>query len=190
MRSSMMRTVIATAAVAGLVAMSAVAPAAGSPESPLPERAVADDLKPTDAPASVEEELAAKGLYIVGMSDQPVTAYSGGVKGLKATKPRKGQKINPNSPEVVAYADYLTATHDAALAKAGGKKLYSYVYSFNGFAAKLNAKQASEMKKTAGVLAVTPNKVYELDTSSTPSFLGLNDRGRALRAARRHRQFR
>ena len=177
MRVPLLRTLVVTSAVAGLLGMSAFTPATASPTLPNPGPETADDRRPEPVSASVLEEVAAKGMYIVGMSDQPVTAYAGGVKGLKATKPSKGEKINPNSPAVVAYSGHLTAKHDAALAKTGGKKLYSYVYSFNGFAAKLNAKQAAEMRKTKGVLAVTPSTVYELDTSSTPNFLGLTAPG-------------
>lgn len=40
------------------------------------------------------------GLYIVRMADDPVVAYDGGVQGIPATKPGKGQKMNPNSAHV------------------------------------------------------------------------------------------
>jgi hypothetical protein len=49
------------------------------------------------------------GVYIVQMVDAPVVAYEGGIKGLKATKPRAGQKIDPNSPAVVNYVAHLDA---------------------------------------------------------------------------------
>ena len=60
------------------------------------------------------------GIYIIQMIDDPVVAYKGGIKGLKATKPNKGKKIDPNSPHVVGYVDYLQAKHDKALGKVGG----------------------------------------------------------------------
>src|SRR5512139_3949745 len=69
------------------------------------------------------------GVYIVQMADMPVVAYRGGVDGLKATAPKKGQKIDVTSPAVVEYVSYLDAKHDDALAKVGGgEKLYSYRY--------------------------------------------------------------
>ena len=179
MRAPLLRTLVATSAVAGLLALSAFSPATASPTSAVLGLAMTDSLEQDGAPTPVEQDPPANGVYVVTMADQPVTAYSGGVKGLRATKPPKGQKIDPNSAAVVAYADYLTATHDAALARAGGKKLYSYVYAFNGFAAKLNAKQAAEMSKEPGVLAVTSDQVRTLDTSSTPDFLGLTGSGGA-----------
>jgi hypothetical protein len=118
------------------------------------------------------------GYYIVQMSDMPVVSYAGGVPGLKATKPARGQKIDPNSPDVRNYVSFLVGKHDTALnAVGGGRKLYSYSYSFNGFAADLTDAQAAKLAADPGVLAVSRNDVYSLDTSSTPTFLGLNAPG-------------
>ena len=45
---------------------------------------------------------------------------------MAATKPAKGQRIDPNSPAVVAYMGYLARQQNAALASVGGgQKLYS-----------------------------------------------------------------
>ena len=93
--------------------------------------------------------------YIVRLAEKPVVAYDGGIKGLQATRPRKGEKIDPNSPAVVNYRSFLESRQDAVLASVGGgKKLYSYGYVFNGFAAELTAAQAAEARGDAGVLAV------------------------------------
>src|SRR5574342_384137 len=43
-------------------------------------------------------------LYIVRMADLPVVSYEGGIAGLAATKPARGQKIDPNAGDVSAYA--------------------------------------------------------------------------------------
>jgi hypothetical protein len=136
----------------------------------------------TAAPGVGEAKAVAKAnhnsnLYIVRMDALPVVAYDGGIKGYTATKPRKGQKIDPDSTKVARYADYLSARHDAALAQAGGRKIYSYVYSFNGFAAELTAAQAQKLAATKGVLSVDKDEILTLDTSSTPKFLGLPDAG-------------
>lgn len=112
--------------------------------------------------------------YIVQMLADPVVAYDGGVPGLEATKPAKGQKINPNSNRVQRYAEYLNGAHGSALAKVGGgQKLYDYVYSYNGFAARLTEGQAQALKGLKGVVAVTEDELQTMDTSSTPAFLGL-----------------
>ena len=96
------------------------------------------------APSAKTDAVSTNGVYIVQMVDEPVVAYEGTIKGLKATAPRSGQKINPFSAEVTAYVTYLKGKHDDALAKVGGaKKLYDFAYSFNGFAAKLTPAQAA-----------------------------------------------
>jgi subtilisin family serine protease len=117
------------------------------------------------------------GIYIVKMSGDPVVAYNGDIKGLKATKPRKGKKINPKSRAVTEYVDYLTARHDAALAKVNGKKVYSFKYVFNGFAAELSHGQAKKLQRAAGIEAIAPDELRSLDTATTPAFLGLEDEG-------------
>jgi subtilisin family serine protease len=116
--------------------------------------------------------------YIVQMIQAPAVAYEGGEAGLDATKPAKGAKINPNSAAVKKYAEYLAAQHDAVLEKVGGgAKVYDYVYTYNGFAAKLTDGQKAALEKQAGVLAITEQELVTADTSSTPEFLGLTAKG-------------
>ena len=113
-------------------------------------------------------------IYIVQVDGQPVTAYDGSIKGLQATRPRKGQKIDPNSPAVTNYMAYLASRHDAVLQGVGAsKKLYSYGYVFNGFAAELTDAQAQQLALSKGVLTVSKDEVRAMDTASTPTFLGL-----------------
>jgi len=113
-------------------------------------------------------------VYIVRMVDAPVVAYDGGIKGYAATKPAKGQKIDPDNPNVAKYFGYLETKHEQALQRVGGaNKLYSYGYAFNGFAAELNQGQADKLRAMSGVLSVDKDEARMLDTSSTPAFLGL-----------------
>ena len=128
-----------------------------------------------DAKAGFVQE-SPNGVYIIQMSDAPVVAYEGGVKGLKATKPKKGNRIDPNSPHVVNYVDFLNAKQEEALRKVGGgRKLYNYQYSFNGFAAELNYGQAKKLQTMENVVAVRPDELLVLDTATTPGFIGLED---------------
>ena len=117
------------------------------------------------------------GVYIVQMVDSPVVTYKGEIKGLKATAPKNGQKIDPNSSDVINYVSYLTGKHNGALNKVGGQKLYDYTYSFNGFSAKLSLDQANKLVGVDGVLAVSSDELHTMDTSSTPTFLGLDAPG-------------
>lgn len=119
-----------------------------------------------------------RNVYIVQMLEDPVVAYTGDVPGFPATKPAVGGKIDPNDPDVMRYVAHLDSRHDQVLqAVGGGRKLYDYRYSFNGFAAELTASQVQALTKMVGVLAVSPDELNVADTSSTPAFLGLDAAG-------------
>ena len=127
--------------------------------------------------SSAAKAVASK-FYIVRLAESPVTAYTGGIKGYPATKPAANKKIDPTSSKVVNYMSYLSGRHDAVLAAAGGgRKAYSYGYVFNGFAAELTEAQAEKIRSMPGVLSVEKDTIVEMDTSSTPSFLGLDAPG-------------
>ncbi|MBK0391881.1 S8 family serine peptidase [Ramlibacter algicola] len=114
-------------------------------------------------------------IYIVEMDAAPVTRYDGSIKGLQATRPGKGKKIDPDAPAVVGYMGYLAGRHDAALRGVGNaRKVYDYGYVFDGFAAELSDAQAQQLAATKGVLAVTKDELRKMDTNSTPAFLGLS----------------
>ncbi len=115
--------------------------------------------------------------YIVEMAGQPVVAYDGSIAGLKATRPSKGSKIDPNSAAVTKYVEYLDASHANALAKVGGTVGYDYRYSYNGFTAELTDVEASKLLSQPDVLAVTKDQKLQLATADTPRFLGLEDEG-------------
>ena len=107
-------------------------------------------------------------IYLVQMADLPAGSYTGGVAGLPATKAPRGAKIDPNSPEVIGYGAFLQAQHDQTLAQVGGaRKVYDYMYSFNGFAAELSEAQADALGGAPGVVAVTKDELRAGDTSST-----------------------
>ena len=163
---------------------SATAQGAALPASlPVPARAIAEErvassltTSPSAREAAANPSSERSKLYIVQLVEDPVVAYKGGRAGYAATKPGKGAKIDPNSPEVARYMGYLTSRQDAVLASAGGsaRKAYSYGYVFNGFAAELTEAQAARLAATEGVLAVSRDEARALDTSSTPAFLGLS----------------
>ncbi|MES2994292.1 MAG: S8 family peptidase [Pseudomonadota bacterium] len=126
-------------------------------------------------PSDVAARATGTATFIVRMAEEPVTAYTGGVKGYGATKASAGRKIDPDAPAVASYKGYLASRHDAALAGVGGAtKVYSYGYVFNGFAARMTEAQALKLAQTPGVLSVSRNEVRTKDTSSTPAFLGLS----------------
>ncbi len=144
-------------------AFAAVAPAAAQPA-----------LKPGGGNGADQVKESSNGVYIIQMVEEPVVAYDGSIPGLKATQPGLGAKIDPYSQTVTRYVAFLTDKHDKALKIVGGSKLYDYVYSFNGFAAQLSLEQANKLASSDGVLMVSPDELHTVDTSSTPSFLGLD----------------
>jgi subtilisin family serine protease len=152
-------TMLSTAAISAVAALSV-------PTSAL--------VAAPSAEAKSEAKKFTNKLYIVRLAELPVSAYDGSIKGYQATKPRKGQKIDPNSPAVVSYKSYLESRHEAVLAAAGGgKKVYSYGYVYNGFAAELSPAQADKIAGMPGVLGVIKDEAMALDTATTPGFLGL-----------------
>ncbi len=113
-------------------------------------------------------------VYIVRLADPPVVDYRGGISGLAPTKPSAGAKIDPLRAEVAAYAGYLRTKQNATLAGAGGgARLYNYTYAFNGFAADLSDAAAQKLRGMPGVLSVVKDEKRQLDTATTPDFLGL-----------------
>ncbi len=117
-------------------------------------------------------------VYIVQLIEAPASSYDGSLAGLKATKPKGGQKLDPNSNDVITYTAYLDSRHNDTLSRAGGgKKLYDYHYSFNGFAAELTSTQAANIAAMSGVVAVSKDEIQYADTSTTTHFLGLDAPG-------------
>src|SRR5687767_5637698 len=130
--------------------------------------------------ASASKARSGSAVYIVQMIDPPVAGYTGGLPGLSATAPGRGQKINPADPDVVRYAGYLESRHDDAVSRVGARKLYGYRYAFNGFAAALTGAQVAALKAAPDVIAVEETREVPMDTATTPAFLGLNQAGTGL----------
>ncbi len=115
--------------------------------------------------------------YVVQLDGDPVVGYRGGLPGLAATRPAPGQKIDRNQADVARYARHLDARSAAALTAAGGgRKLYDYRYALHGFAAVLTPAQAQKLASVPGVLSVQEDELRQVETISTPDFLGLTGR--------------
>lgn len=118
--------------------------------------------------------------YVVIMAADPVVAYDGDVRGIPATKPARGKKVDRRAPAVQRYVDYLEAEHTAAMRGAGvsrGDVTAEYAFALNGFAAKLTRAEADAMAHQRGVVAVLDDELQQPHTDSSPQFLGLTDRG-------------
>nr|XP_009420612.1 PREDICTED: subtilisin-like protease SBT3.10 [Musa acuminata subsp. malaccensis] len=77
--------------------------------------------------------------------------------------------------------DHVTASHHDMLTSLLGSKeeavssiVYSYKHGFSGFAAMLTEAQAEELAESPDVISVRPSRNYELQTTRSWDFLGLN----------------
>jgi len=114
-------------------------------------------------------------LYIVLLKDVPVAGYAGNLAGYAATRPVAGQKLNKRSAAVQHYKAYLQSKHDEVLKSIGSaRKVYEYHYVLNGFAAELTDAQVQKLRANKGVLNVAKDQLRQLNTASTPAFLGLS----------------
>ena len=94
------------------------------------------------------------------MSGAPIAGYDGNVAGYQATKPGLDQKIDPLNADVMNYGAYLKNSHIEAMKSVGASNMiYSYRYSFNGFAAEMTAVQAEKLKSNPNVLVVTKDEM-------------------------------
>ncbi|MDQ3450261.1 MAG: S8 family serine peptidase, partial [Actinomycetota bacterium] len=164
------RVGVLVAAGAVLAVTAAITPlAAAEPSSLRPAVPFASATKVENAP---------DGKYLVQLDERPAAGYDGGVTGLAATKPTRGQKFDVASSDSRAYVAYLDQRRanvlDAAAVRAD-QVFYEYDSVFAGFAADLTYAEATALASTPGVASVTPNRVGQPDTDNSPTFLGLNE---------------
>ena len=119
------------------------------------------------APAVVDQQIA----------QQPFAAKASG---------GNTQAFSKANPAASQYADKLVRDHETVLAKAGPgtRKVYSYKYSLNGFAALMTPAQAHKLESLDEVLKVWEDEIRPLYTNYSPQFLKLFDSDRGLRGPR------
>jgi hypothetical protein len=108
------------------------------------------------------------GRYIVTLTGKPIATYGGEVKGLAATRPGKGERVDVKSGRAQRYRDYLKREQDDAAARVGAKPLKRYAVSLNGFATTLTPDQVRTLQDTPGVLAVTKDRPRRLTSNKNP----------------------
>lgn len=113
-------------------------------------------------------------VYIVQLAAAPVATYAGTLRGLAATRPALGSRLNSRSPAVRAYIGHLDTRRNAVLARLGRgiNVLHTYNTTFNGFAAVLTGAQAAQLMASSDVVSVVESEVRRLDTTRTPDMLG------------------
>lgn len=134
----------------------------------------------TQASAQVDDDAGESSAYIVQLVDLPIAAYDGELKGLKATEPGVGERVDVSTDAARDYADYLSDQQQEAVEAAGANSsdvLHSYDTALNGVALELTAGEAAALRKNAGVLNVWETEMLTADTITTPDYLGLTGSG-------------
>jgi hypothetical protein len=111
---------------------------------------------------------AVAGRYIVTLKGAPIATYGGEVKGLKATRPVDGRKVDARSGNARRYRAYLERQQDRAAGRVGAKADKHYAVALNGFTASLSPAQAKRLAKAPGVLSVTKDIPRELTDDKNP----------------------
>jgi subtilisin family serine protease len=125
--------------------------------------------------AHAEEE---RRSYLIQLADKPAATYTGGVAGIAATQPPSGQRIDPTSATLQLYADYLGQKQDAVKALIPSAEIeYDYKVVLNGFSARLTDAEVRALQANSAVVSIRANTERHLDTSYTPTFLGLDGPG-------------
>ena len=128
-------------------------------------------------------------VYIVQLRTPPAAEFFA-VTGRPAVKSApggvlRGPAFNPYAVGVQSHIQQLVGEQDAVLGRAGPgpEKIYSYVYSLNGFAVRMSEAQAVRMANMPEVLHVWEDEIRPLVTNYSAKFLGLFDSDGGLRGA-------
>lgn len=169
--------IAAVALVAGLAlagaSLTAVPAEAVSAPHGTPKANVHSLFKKLAAESRAKAKTYTAGTYIVRLKASPVSTYEGGVKGFAATKPATGTQLNAKASAVTKYSAHLRATQNSVTSRVGVKPFYNYTLAFNGFAAKLTAKQASALSKSSSVSTLV--KSEKLKVQADPVEPAIND---------------
>lgn len=129
-------------------------------------------------------------IYIVHLENDSVAMYDGGVKGLEATNPNmkmrnleftkrslSSQKLNVNSPDVVAYSSFLEGKQRQVISKikeisSNAEVVSSYKLALNGMAVRMYQAEAELVSRLPGVKFVERDQLFTLDTDTGPSLIG------------------
>lgn len=125
---------------------------------------------------AVQAQAEARKGYIVQLAESPAATYPGGLAGLPATRPAKGARLQADAPQVQNYLRFLQRRQSQVLAATapGAPVYHRYGLVFNGFAVKLSERELQKLAADPNVVAITADEPRPLDTSYTPTFLGMD----------------
>ncbi|WP_306135294.1 S8 family serine peptidase [Shewanella sp. ULN5] len=139
-------------------------------------------------PFVYEDNIAGEQIYIIQLADKPVSLYQGGVAGLNATTPRANKlpaalspqlhdKVDLNSSDVRSYRSYLAdkqagVTSQITSLVGNTKTIANYQLAFNGMSMRMTQDQAARVADLDGVVSVTREIIYQLQTDVGPQHIG------------------
>jgi subtilisin family serine protease len=130
---------------------------------------------------------AASKVYIVQLREPAAAAAfaTAGPATLSSKSSQARRRFDKGHSAVRDYTSKLEAEQDALLARAGdgSRKIYSYLYSMNGFAARMSPATAHKLENLPEVLHVWEDEVRPLATNYSPEYLDLFDEDNGLRGA-------
>ena len=127
-------------------------------------------------------------VYIVQLRAPSAAEYHASLKPAIRAKPLVAAdrlRFDKNNSAIQSYAAQLGAEQDRVLALAApdARKIYSYRYGLNGFAARMTPGQAHKLANLPEVLQVWEDEIRPLATNFSPQFLGLFEPEVGLRGA-------
>ncbi|MCH7834602.1 MAG: protease inhibitor I9 family protein, partial [Proteobacteria bacterium] len=127
-------------------------------------------------------------VYIVQLRAPSAAEYHASLKPAIRAKPLVAAdrlRFDKNNSAIQSYAAQLGAEQDRVLALAApdARKIYSYRYGLNGFAARMTPGQAHKLENLPEVLQVWEDEIRPLATNFSPQFLGLFEPEVGLRGA-------
>jgi Subtilase family/Fibronectin type-III domain/PA domain len=148
--------------------------------------AIAATKAPTSALAKSDKALLnrtdTKQVNVVVKFDyDSVAAYTGGVRGLRATSPEvTGKTLRQNRAAVAAYRGYLGRAESRITSAirdriAPARITNSFKIVYGGVAMRLPANRARDLLRVPGVVAVQRDRLAQLLTDATPEFIGATE---------------
>lgn len=132
-----------------------------------------------------EDDNSTRKVYIVELQKPAAAGVFARSAPKTAGKVSAPPRFDKNSAAVESYAAELGNEQLQVLAKAGRgtQQIYSYRYSFNGFAASMTAAQAARLENLPEVKRVWEDEIRPLATNTSADFLDLFNGGNGLRGA-------
>lgn len=116
-------------------------------------------------------------VYVVLLTGSPVLHYDGSLAPFSIPPCKPDGRADMSSEAAQLYASFLENRHDSLLTRTLGegthKKLYSYHYLLNGFAAWLTPEQAAALRMSPDVVSVEKDRHVQKLTTYTPKYMGL-----------------